>query len=148
MREVSVEAGKDAKSQILKTCIQALFIERGALLGAACYVGHAVPSLLTSWLIPMRCPAIDCSRHGPAHQVTDPAALKLPADIIAKVGKEPIYYCSYCQFIWYEFTPVVGGATVRVPIGFYDNFTKPMEFFATPHHRLEEPPKKHPRRRR
>jgi hypothetical protein len=91
-----------------------------------------------------RCPAADCSGGGPVRKVADPSSLQIPADILSSVGSKAIYRCSYCGFIWYEWVAKDGAGTIRVAIGFYDNFTKPMEFFATPHMRMreDEPPKK------
>jgi uncharacterized Zn finger protein len=93
-----------------------------------------------------RCPACDCSGGHPhrVHRVGDPALLKIPCEIIAEAGDKSIYRCDYCGFIWYEWVPIPFGSVVQVPIGFYDNFTKPMEFFATPNHplRRDDRPKK------
>ncbi len=96
----------------------------------------------------MRCPAFDCSAHGPAYLVTDPSKLQIPPEIIESVGDNPIYRCSYCQFIWYEWTPRDSRTKIRTAIGFYDNFRKPLEFFATPNYRMAEPPTRRPVRKR
>jgi len=39
-----------------------------------------------------------------------------------------LYRCSYCGFLWYQ--DPLGVDLNPIPVGFYNNFTKPNEFFA------------------
>jgi hypothetical protein len=89
-----------------------------------------------------RCPAYNCAG-GDANRVrkvTNPTALKIPDEILAAVvDKEQIYRCSYCKFIWYEWTAKdVRAGVMKQSIGFFDLPSKPGEFFPRPDYRLRD----------
>jgi hypothetical protein len=91
----------------------------------------------------MACPAYDCS--GPAnrvHEVNDPASVRLPDTIWADKGNKTLWHCNYCGFLWFTYMIVDAPKPflMRQPVGFYDNFAKPGEFFATPNYRLKSEP--------
>jgi len=74
--------------------------------------------------------------------VNDPASVHLPASIWAEKERKTLWHCNYCGFLWFTHLLVDAPRTflMRSPVGFYDNFTRPGEFFATPNYRLKPEP--------
>lgn len=91
------------------------------------------------------CPAHDCSGGaGRGREVQDPARVELPNSITPPKPTAKLFHCSYCGFLWYEymFSDAPRPFLVKYPVGFFDNFTKPREFFpVSPDYRLKSEPK-------
>jgi hypothetical protein len=99
----------------------------------------------------MICPAHDCSGGytNRVHEVTDPASVHLPDTLWTEKERRTLLHCTYCGFLW--FTEMIVDAprpfVMHSPVGFYDNVTKPGEFFATPTYKLKPEPSAKRKRR-
>ena len=68
-----------------------------------------------------RCPASCGSVTNQMYWVSDPADVKLPADILS--GRPPLYQiwrCSHCGFVWFQESNAYPGFA-PMPVGYYDH---------------------------
>jgi hypothetical protein len=96
------------------------------------------------------CPAFDCSggRNRGFEQRQRPDYL--PESVKSPREEATLYRCNYCGFLWFEYMlmELPQPFLMQRPVGFYDNISKPLEFFPVPPtYRLKSKPtpKKHRR---
>jgi len=81
-----------------------------------------------------RCPTACAGGEKHTRYLGNPKDCQIPENIWkCKPEGYSAYHCSYCGFIWFKKDCVIH------PVGFYNSFTKPLEFFEAPNAKVFPP---------